>query len=85
MVELPREVHVPLKEEVKVSANSGVTVCMKQVDFSYSDTKPVIADSEFTAAPGETVALIGPSGEGKTTMIRLILGLIRPKNGAVTA
>lgn len=41
----------------------------------------MITGSDFQAAPGEIVALIGPSGEGKTTMIRLILGLIRPKQG----
>ena len=36
------------------------------------------------ARPGEIVALVGPSGEGKTTMIRLILGLTHPENGTVT-
>lgn len=41
----------------------------------------MITGSDFRAAPGEIVALIGPSGEGKTTMIRLILGLIRPEQG----
>ena len=44
----------------------------------------VITDSAFVAKPGEIVALVGPSGEGKTTMIRLILGLVRPDAGHVT-
>ena len=44
------------------------------------DTR-VITESAFVARPGEIVALVGPSGEGKTTMIRLILGLVHPESG----
>ena len=54
---------------------------MKDVDFAYEADQPVISDSEFYARPGEIVALVGPSGEGKTTMIRLMLGLIHPDRG----
>ena len=39
---------------------------------------------DFHAAPCEVVSLTGPSGEGKTTMIRLMLGLIRPAQGSVS-
>ena len=54
---------------------------MDGVDFSYTEDKRVITSSCFRAAPGEIVALVGPSGEGKTTMIRLILGLVHPDTG----
>lgn len=62
----------------------GLCVAMNEVDFAYTENRPVIASSAFEAHPGEIVALIGPSGEGKTTMIRLLLGLIQPSAGEIT-
>jgi len=56
---------------------------MREVDFAYKENTMVITRSDFKAEPGEIVALVGPSGEGKTTMIRLILGLVRPEQGRV--
>ena len=67
-------------EEVK---EDGLSLQMENVDFSYTGDTPVIAESDFIANPGEIVALVGPSGEGKTTMLRLILGLTIPQGGHV--
>ena len=64
-------------------AQDGFEVRMEHLDFSYGGAATVISDSGFQAKPGEIVALVGPSGEGKTTMIRLILGLVRPNRGRV--
>ena len=83
LVELPKEVHIPESSKMDELASRGFSVCMKGVNFAYLKDNKVIADSEFLASPGEIVALVGPSGEGKTTMIRLILGLIRPQDGTV--
>ena len=81
IVQLPKEVHIPKSSELDKYIDDGFTVRMRNVNFAYLENKRVITDSDFEANPGEIVALVGPSGEGKTTMLRLILGLIRPETG----
>ena len=81
LVELPREVHIPESSELDKLAEDGFSVRMEELRFAYVSGADVITDSAFEANPGEIVALVGPSGEGKTTMIRLILGLVCPQEG----
>ncbi|WP_160674407.1 ABC transporter ATP-binding protein [Clostridium sp. C8-1-8] len=52
------------------------------VSFGYKEALPILKNVSFTLFPGEIVALVGPSGEGKTTLIRLLLSLINPKEGS---
>ena len=81
LVELPKEVHIAESSELDKHANDGFSIRMNDLSFAYVDDNNVITDSQFIAKPGEIVALVGPSGEGKTTMIRLILGLVTPQFG----
>lgn len=63
---------------------SGVSVRAEGLCFTYRDgTRPVLSDAAFHAEPGETVAIVGPSGEGKTTTLRLLLGLLHPGAGSL--
>ena len=59
----------------------GLSIELEDVNFSYNNTKTVFKNANVVANPGEIVALVGPSGEGKTTMVRLLLGLINTKSG----
>ena len=53
------------------------------VDFSHPGRERVLAGVDLTLRPGETVALVGPSGGGKTTLLSLILRLAEPEAGVV--
>lgn len=82
LVELPREVHMPEQSErMRQAAQHGFTVQLEHVNFAYIQEHRVLTDSNFIASPGEIVALVGPSGEGKTTMLRMVLGLLHPNQG----
>lgn len=54
------------------------------VSFNYTQKQSILKDISFKIKPGETVALVGPSGQGKTTIIRLILSLINANKGSLT-
>ncbi|MEJ6550028.1 ABC transporter ATP-binding protein [Corynebacterium sp. USCH3] len=54
------------------------------VDFRYGDDSWAVRDVTFTIAPGRTVALVGASGAGKTTVATLLAGLREPTGGSVT-
>ena len=66
---------------MKKVAKSGFSIRLRDVDFSYVEDQQVIKSSDFEAHRNEIVAIVGPSGEGKTTLIRMFLGLISPNNG----
>ena len=58
-------------------------VVLDDVSFGYADGQPILTDVSLVAAPGETVALVGPSGAGKTTLLHLIPRFYDPDTGAV--
>jgi ATP-binding cassette, subfamily B, beta-glucan exporter len=55
----------------------------KDVSFSYDGKRPAVADLTFTALPGETVALVGATGAGKSTALALLHRAFDPQSGAV--
>ena len=61
--------------------DQGLTVQLSDVKFNYDESKVIFENANVIANPGEIVALVGPSGEGKTTMVRILLALINIKKG----
>ena len=61
--------------------SDGIGIAFSGVSYAYHNGKQVFRGADFLARPKEIVALVGPSGEGKTTMLRLMLGLLHPQEG----
>ena len=73
------------KDEVKLfyenHSDEGIGLIVNDVSYTYPNGTEVFSRVSFYACPREVVALVGPSGEGKTTMLRLALSIIRAKEG----
>lgn len=86
VLELPREDYSHSEEAtafIDQNEKSGIGLKVDQVSYAYENENQVFFDASLSAMPHEIVALVGPSGEGKTTMMRLILALLNPSEGEV--
>ncbi len=59
-------------------------VRFEHVSFSYDPDKPLIEDLSLVAAPGQTVAIVGPTGAGKTTLVNLVMRFYEVSSGRIT-
>ncbi|TDK93262.1 MULTISPECIES: ABC transporter ATP-binding protein [Mycobacteriaceae] len=71
-----------LSEPDRVSAAPDL-VEFERVNFSYLPGNPVIEDLSFVADPGTTVAIVGPTGAGKTTLVNLLMRFYEPDSGRI--
>ncbi|MEK3886787.1 ABC transporter ATP-binding protein [Bacillus sp. FSL K6-3431] len=71
------------KESIDL-ANIKGRVVFEHVSFSYGDDQQTINDISFQAQQGETIALVGPTGAGKTTIINLLARFYDPESGMIT-
>lgn len=71
------------KEQTRITAapqgSCGLEIC--DVDAAYTEDRQVLSGVSIQAPAGQTIALVGPSGEGKSTLMRLMLGLVPPQRG----
>lgn len=70
-------------EEVKELAPLTGQVSFKNVDFQYVENKPLIRNFNLDVEPGEMVAIVGPTGAGKTTLINLLMRFYDVTSGAI--
>ncbi len=75
---------VPDPDEPVYSADFQGLVEFKNVHFGYDPEKIVINDFSFYANPGQKIAIVGPTGAGKTTMVKLLMRFYDVNSGAIT-
>ncbi|CAK6693513.1 putative ABC transporter ATP-binding protein [Cyanobium usitatum str. Tous] len=90
LLEQPIEIaDLPATERSAAAIQSGSKrasageVIFDNVSFAYREDDPILTDLSFRIAPGEHVALVGPTGSGKTTVIRLLCRLYEPQRGRI--
>lgn len=81
LMELERMQHEQNNGMVPCWTNAGII--LDNVHFAYGNDTPVLKNATFEVYPGETVAITGMSGEGKTTLLRLLLSLVEPGVGHI--
>ena len=69
---------------IQTCGQGNISVQGAHISYHYKDSENVLEDGDFRADSGEIVSIIGPSGEGKTTLLRLLLGIVTPQSGTLT-
>lgn len=81
---LDEEEESPDPDPAETAPESASHLAFEDVSFSYSPDKPLIADLALEAHPGSTVAIVGPTGAGKTTLVNLIMRFYDVDSGRIT-
>ncbi len=70
-----------IKEPEEKTLRNGLTVQLSQADISYLGKEHLLKNVNIKVKPKQIVAFVGPSGEGKTTLVRVLLGLLKIRTG----
>ena len=81
LIEEPAETPDP-KDAVELDRVGG-KVEIRDVDFAYNPEKPLIQNFSLDVEPGQRVAIVGPTGRGKTTLINLLMRFYDPQEGSI--
>ena len=84
ILEMPREDYAQ-RQQVKDfylrNIKNGICIQADDISYSYHNGKQVFSHTSLCAEPRKIIALVGPSGQGKTTMLRILLALLTPQEG----
>lgn len=75
---------VPDKEDAEVIETPRGEVAFDRVSFSYKKDVPLIEDMNVNVEPGQTIAIVGPTGAGKTTLVNLLMRFYEIDGGRIT-
>lgn len=81
---IEEEAQVPEKEEARVLTDAQGRICLKDVAFSYTPDKKLIEGLNLDVKPGQRIAIVGPTGCGKTTMINLLMRFYDVDEGSIS-
>ena len=78
--------NLPMEDSGESVIMDGMAgICLENVSFAYPDSdRDILHDFTFDFEPGSRTAIVGPTGVGKSTLIRLLLSLLRPRSGTIS-
>lgn len=87
IIKMPREDHsaAPKIDAFYQKNNQdGLSISLQDIQYAYAHGDTVFEHTDLVIEPDQIIALIGPSGEGKTTMLRILLALLEPQSGSLS-
>ncbi len=75
---------IPDRQDAKILEAPKGEVAFQHVDFSYKEEEPLIRDMNLAVKPGDTIAIVGPTGAGKTTLVNLLMRFYEINSGRIS-
>lgn len=87
IIKMPREDHSAapkIDAFYQKNKQDGLSISLQDIQYAYAHGDTVFEHTGLVIEPDQIIALIGPSGEGKTTMLRILLALLEPQSGSLS-
>lgn len=87
IIKMPREDHSAapkIDAFYQKNEQDGLSISLQDIQYAYAHGDTVFEHTDLVIEPDQIIALIGPSGEGKTTMLRILLALLEPQSGSLS-